>query len=283
MASGRRDVLDRCDPRHRLDLRRSARARWPPEVPSSSWAVTATLLSMKARPALRPLITMKSAASRTSISTTVAVAARLIIALRQKPCQARTIVKPMKRRNPIDQYSRSYAAAASSRTRWPSSSARHASSHRVDDLLVVRRHQHRRAELVDLDQQLDDPPARDRVEVPRGLIGDEDRRVVDERSRDRGPLLLAARELGRQVVGVILEADEAEQLWDTLANRRRAGHRSRRARRRRSPTPSSWAAAGSPGRRSRSAVAARGPVRDASAAGRGRRPSPARASAAARG
>ena len=41
------------------------------------------------------------------MSTTVAVAARLIIALRQKPCQARTTVKPMKRRNAIGQYSRS--------------------------------------------------------------------------------------------------------------------------------------------------------------------------------
>ena len=77
------------------------------EVPSARRAVTATLLSMKASPALRPLMTMKRAASRTSMSTTVAVAARLIIALRQKPCQARTIVKPMKRRNPIGQYSRS--------------------------------------------------------------------------------------------------------------------------------------------------------------------------------
>ena len=38
---------------------------------------------------------------------TVAVAARLIIALRQKPCQARTTLKPMKRTNGIGQYSRS--------------------------------------------------------------------------------------------------------------------------------------------------------------------------------
>ena len=69
--------------------------------------MTATLLSMNASPAFRPLMTMKRAASRTSMRTTVAVAARLIIALRQKPCQARTTVKPTKRRKRIGQYSRS--------------------------------------------------------------------------------------------------------------------------------------------------------------------------------
>jgi hypothetical protein len=74
---------------------------------SSSRAVTATLLSMKASPWFSPLMTMNSADSRTSMRITVAVAARLIIALRQKPCQARTMLKPMKRRNGIGQYSRS--------------------------------------------------------------------------------------------------------------------------------------------------------------------------------
>ena len=39
-----------------------------------------------------------------------------------------------------------------------------------------------------------------RVEVPRGLVGDDDPRVVDERAGDRGPLLLAARELGRDLL-----------------------------------------------------------------------------------
>ena len=52
-------------------------------------------------------MTMNSAASSTSMSTTVAVAARLIIALRQNPCQARTTLKPMKRTKGIGQYSRS--------------------------------------------------------------------------------------------------------------------------------------------------------------------------------
>jgi hypothetical protein len=50
---------------------------------------------------------MKRPESSTSIRTTVAVAARLIIALRQKPCQARTKLKAMKRIRRIGQYSRS--------------------------------------------------------------------------------------------------------------------------------------------------------------------------------
>ena len=69
--------------------------------------MTATLLSMNSRPEFSPLMTMNSAASSTSIRITVAVAARLIIALRQNPCHARTTLKPMKRRNGIGQYSRS--------------------------------------------------------------------------------------------------------------------------------------------------------------------------------
>ena len=68
----------------------------------------------------------------------------------------------------------------------------HPPPHCVDDLLVVGGHEHGGAELVDLDQQLDDLPARDRVQVARGLVGDEDGRIVHERARDRGALLLTA-------------------------------------------------------------------------------------------
>jgi len=72
-----------------------------------SCAVTPTLLSMNSSPLLSPVMTMNRPERRTSISTTVAVVARLIIALRQKPCQARTTLKAMKRTKPINQYSRS--------------------------------------------------------------------------------------------------------------------------------------------------------------------------------
>ena len=77
------------------------------ERPSARRTVTPTLLSMNSSPELRPLMTMTSAASSTSMSTTVAVAARLIIALRQNPCHARTTLKPMKRTKGTGQISRS--------------------------------------------------------------------------------------------------------------------------------------------------------------------------------
>ena len=66
-----------------------------------------------------------------------------------------------------------------------------------DDVGVVGRHQHGHAELVDPQQELDDLPADQRVEVAGRLVGDDQARVVDERPGDRGPLLLAARQLAR--------------------------------------------------------------------------------------
>ena len=70
-----------------------------------------------------------------------------------------------------------------------------APAERRHDLGVVGRHEHRDAELVDPEQELEDLPADQRVEVAGGLVGDDQARVVDQRSRDRRPLLLAAREL----------------------------------------------------------------------------------------
>ena len=68
------------------------------------------------------------------------------------------------------------------------------------DLGVVGGHQHRDAELVDAQQELEDLPADERVEVAGRLVGDDQPRVVDERPGDRRPLLLAT----RQLVGVCL-------------------------------------------------------------------------------
>jgi hypothetical protein len=77
-------------------------------VSISSWvssstrrAVTPTLLSMYARPELSPPSTMTSPDRRTSMRMTVAVAARLIIRLRQKPWPARTRVNPRNLRKPM--------------------------------------------------------------------------------------------------------------------------------------------------------------------------------------
>src|SRR5712692_6486991 len=71
----------------------------------------------------------------------------------------------------------------------------HPPAQRVDDLGVVRRHDERRAELLHAREELDDLPARDRVEVAGRLVRDEYARAVDERAGDRDTLLLTAREL----------------------------------------------------------------------------------------
>jgi hypothetical protein len=84
----------------------------------------------------------------------------------------------------------------------------------------VGRHEHRGAELVDLDQQLDQLPARHRVEVAGRLVGDEDGGIVDQGPRNGGALLLATRKLGRQMVCVVLQPDQAEQLRNPLPHDR---------------------------------------------------------------
>src|SRR5262249_41950132 len=55
-----------------------------------------------------------------------------------------------------------------------------------------------------------------RVEVPGRLVGQYDRRVVDQRARDRDALLLSARELIRMMIGAVAQAHELEHLLRTL-------------------------------------------------------------------
>src|SRR5207253_1817458 len=84
---------------------------------------------------------------------------------------------------------------------------------RVDDLGVVRRDHERRAEIVHPKEELDDLPARDRVEVVGGLVRDEDARAIHERASDRRSLLLAARELIRaEIARLDAQVDVAEGL-----------------------------------------------------------------------
>src|SRR6185503_16474477 len=52
----------------------------------------------------------------------------------------------------------------------------------------------------------------DRVEVSARLVGEQERRVVDEGAGDRDSLLLAAGELVRVVVELGREADQAKRL-----------------------------------------------------------------------
>ena len=74
------------------------------------------------------------------------------------------------------------------------SSVRAASSGIVRD-----EHERAAATLVHVHEQVDDLVAGHAVEIPRRLVGQQNRRIVRERARDRHSLLLAARQLRRVV------------------------------------------------------------------------------------
>src|SRR3954468_14435766 len=101
---------------------------------------------------------MKNPASSSSMSTIVSVAARLMSALRQKPCHARRI------ENTTKGITRSsvlavVAGAGLVADHPPVLEGHDALAQRGDDLGVVGRHQDRHAQLVDAQQELDDLPA----------------------------------------------------------------------------------------------------------------------------
>ena len=87
-----------------------------------------------------------------------------------------------------------------------------APAHLVHQDLVVRGHHHGRPRPVDAVEQLHDALARLRVEVPRGLVGQQDERAVDEGAGHRHPLLLSARELAGQVVPLVGQSDQVQHL-----------------------------------------------------------------------
>src|SRR5262249_28507859 len=86
--------------------------------------------------------------------------------------------------------------------------------HRVDDALVVRGHDDRGAGAVDAVEEPHDADGGSRVEVSRRLVGEKDQGTVDERASDRDALLLAARQLGWEVCGLLRQPDEIEDLRD---------------------------------------------------------------------
>ena len=114
----------------------------------------------------------------------------------------------------------------SSRTIAAARDLDHAPAHAVDHRLVVRRDDHGRAGAVDPVEQLHDPDRRLGVEVAGRLVGQQQRRVVDERARDRDALLLAARQLVGVVVQLRREAGQAQDVGHLLAHlaARAAGH-----------------------------------------------------------
>src|SRR5687768_12362747 len=64
---------------------------------------------------------------------------------------------------------------------------------------------------VNVRQQLDDLPGRVGRKISSGLVGDQDLGRAHDSARDRGALLLAARELARKPSGVINEPDLLER------------------------------------------------------------------------
>src|SRR4051794_8577339 len=154
---------------------------WTSAALSASLASMFTFDSVKSRAALRPVWMIQKPASSRSISTIVAVAARLISALRQKPCHARLRLKPMNEITSVCPVVRATDLVADD----PTLLERHdALPQRGDDVGVVGRHEHGHAKLVDPQKQLQDLPADERVEVAGGFVGDDEARVVDERARD---------------------------------------------------------------------------------------------------
>src|SRR5690606_35943155 len=78
---------------------------------------------------------------------------------------------------------------------------------------VVRDQERRRVHrLVDVLERLEHPYARRAVERAGRLVAEQDRRTLRDRARDRDALLLAARELRREMIEAVLEPDERERL-----------------------------------------------------------------------
>ena len=141
-----------------------------------------------------------------------------------------------------------YMPAAWSRIDAALAQLDHAAAHLVDHLAVVGGDDDGRAGAVDPVDQLHDPDRGLGVEVAGRLVGQQQRRVVHERARDRDALLLAARELVGVVVELGREPDQAQDVRHLAADRLARSRRSPRARRRRCRRRCGSAAACSPGR-----------------------------------
>ena len=102
----------------------------------------------------------------------------------------------------------------------PSLSAQHAGGGVGRGLFVG--HEHDGPALPrDLAQHVEHDRRRLRVEVPGGLVGEHDRRVVDERPRERDALLLAAGQLVRHPAGGVGQPEALDELAAALQGARR--------------------------------------------------------------
>src|SRR5206468_3094575 len=77
---------------------------------------------------------------------------------------------------------------------------------------IVRDHADRRAATVQRPQQVHDRLAVAGVQVPRGLVGEQDRGIAYDRARDRDALLLAPGELHRIMLRAMHHTDLLERL-----------------------------------------------------------------------
>ena len=84
--------------------------------------------------------------------------------------------------------------------------------HGIDDFPVVRDHDDRRALLIHPLEQLHDLPGIPRIEVSGRLIRQQNVRMIDQRSRERHSLLLAAGELIRKVFILVGKSDRGKNV-----------------------------------------------------------------------
>src|SRR5437870_9340277 len=144
---------------------------------------SATMWSSECRTSSR----LPSASSTTQTMSTLAM---LTAAFRQKFCQALPKAKSMRFQ---------IRCMVPSRILVPDNLAavdcHHAAAHHIDNLPVVRRHQHGGAPGVDLQEQLDNFPGRGGVRVPGRFVRQTDLRFVHGLALVRNPLLLPTREL----------------------------------------------------------------------------------------
>ena len=94
------------------------------------------------------------------------------------------------------------------------------------DVELMGDHDDGHAVVVELLEHAHDLDAGARIQVAGGLVGEEERRLVDEGAGDGDALLLAAGELVGQVVGAVGKADlRRGSAWRARASRRRAARR----------------------------------------------------------
>src|SRR5687768_1391342 len=86
----------------------------------------------------------------------------------------------------------------------------HALLHLVHDVVVMGGDDDSSAPVIYIGKKIHDSQGSFGIEVAGRLVGDEERRVVDEGAGDGDPLLLAARNLGRESVAAVAQADELE-------------------------------------------------------------------------